>query len=197
MQRARAMAHSCPAPAPDHKRSGTQVVAMPSKDHGRQAGLPKSSTTAAAGIPAKGQRTGRKIGWKRSRGVRGRSSRRRKGRQRRQSTSINGRHAGVHRARRCESRAWQKRHMQRSTLIILSRRSKQRSVSRASERSVRGAAGCVGTDFHRASRHPVRLASLVKNRQSKEHEENRSESPFSRWRGLAQVRTWSGPGKRQ
>ena len=60
MQRARAMAHSCPAPAPDHKRSGTQVVAMPSKDHGRQAGLPKSSTTAAAGIPAKGHAEDRK-----------------------------------------------------------------------------------------------------------------------------------------
>ena len=89
--------------------------------------------------------TRRKVGRKGNRRVRSRSSRRRKSRQRRQSTSIGSRHAGVHRARRCESGAWQKRHVQRSTLIILSRRSKQRSVSKASERSMRGAAGCVGT----------------------------------------------------
>ena len=133
-------------------------------------------------VPTKGQRAGRKVGRKRGKRVRSRSSRRRKSRQRRQSTSIGSRHAGVSRARRCESGAWQKRHMQRSTLVVLSRRSKQHSVSR---------------HYHRAPQHPVRLASLVKNRQSKEHEENRSESPFSRWRDLTQVRTWSGPGKRK
>ena len=116
-------------------------------------------------------------------GARRKGSSRRKSRQ---STSISSRrHAGVDRARRCRSSAWQKRHMQQSTLIGLSRRSKQRSISRA-ERAKRA----------RRSGPRGRLASLVKNRQSKEHEENRSESPFSRWRDLTQVRTWSGPGKR-
>ena len=71
-----------------------------------------------------------------------------------------------------------------------------RSTSGASERSVRRRGGLRG-HFHRAPQHPVRLASLAKNRQSKEREESRSELPFSRWRDLTQVRTWSRPGKRE
>ena len=114
---------SCPAP--DYKRS---EIGGP-----RPSGPDTNRSPGALWIPAKGQRTRRKVGRKRSRRVRSRSSRHRKSRQRR--PSIGSRHAGVHRARRCKSGAWQKRHMQRSTLIILSRRSKQRSVSKASERS--------------------------------------------------------------
>ena len=73
----------------------------------------------------------------------------------------------------------------------------QAAKRQQSQRAKRARRSGLRGHFHRAPQHPVRLASLVKNRQSKEHEENRSESPFSRWRDLTQVRTWSGPGRRQ
>ena len=74
---------------------------------------------------------------------------------------------------------------------------KQAAKHQESERAKRARRSGLRGHFHRAPQHPVRLASLVKNRQSKEHEENRSESPFSRWRDLTQVRTWSEQGKRE
>ena len=92
-------------------------------------------------------------------------SRRRKGRQRRQSTSIGSRHAGVHRARHRKSSAWQRRHMQQST--ERPQQAKQAARHYQSERAKHARRSGLRGHYHRAPRHPVRLASLVKNRQSK------------------------------
>ena len=90
-------------------------------------------------IPAKGQRTRKGIGREGRRG-RSKSSRRRK-----------AGNAGKARASAAGKLAYivpgvaEAAHGKSGTLIVLSTRSKQRSRSRASERSMRGAAGCVGT----------------------------------------------------
>ena len=124
-------------PTPAQRRTirgrmrGLKDVGQKSEDHGR---LARNQRGSGRPLGPREETEGRKKGRsERRQRERSRSSRRRKSRQRRQSTSIGSRHAGVNRARRCESGAWQKRHMQRSTLVVLSRRSKQHSVSRERE----------------------------------------------------------------